>query len=189
MWHNPFSPKLKKDHHIHSVSTHARRSARNTDISPHVVGDPQYRRRSMCSVAVFGPSRPSLRVRTLRRHASFSRWEKKSLHEWYKELTVNLAKVTVTMCLAPKEICLTADSLILVCSTTLHCHQIKIIRTRTRTHKRRLLHNFSTLSIGEKDLEVARASCCAERLPRQAFVHGLRGEARKSGQTGTRVGF
>ena len=65
--------KLKKDHSIHSIAPHARRSTRNTDISPHVVSDPQYRRRSVCSVAVFAPPRPSLRVRTLRRHASFSR--------------------------------------------------------------------------------------------------------------------
>ena len=94
------------------------------------------------------------------------------------------------MCLTPKEIWQTAGSLFLVGSTTTPtCHQMKIIRTRTRTHKRRLLHNSSTLWMGEKELEVARASCCAERWPRQAFVHGLRGEAGKSGQSGTRVGF
>ena len=52
--------KLKKDHPIHSVAPHARRSTRNTNISPHVVSDPQYRWRSMCSVAVFAPTRPSL---------------------------------------------------------------------------------------------------------------------------------
>ena len=49
-----------------------------------------------------------------------------------------------------------AGSLFLVVSTTLLCHQFIIIRTRTRTHKRRHVHNFSTLSMGEKDLEVAR---------------------------------
>ena len=36
--------------------------------SPHVVSDPRQRRRSMSSVAIFSPSRPSLRARTLRGH-------------------------------------------------------------------------------------------------------------------------
>ena len=45
--------KLIKDHSIHSIASHARLSTRNTNISPHVVSDPQFRRRSMCSVAVF----------------------------------------------------------------------------------------------------------------------------------------
>ena len=48
-----------------STAPHARWSTRNTNISPHVVSVPRYRRRSMCSVAVFAPSRPSLWVRTL----------------------------------------------------------------------------------------------------------------------------
>ena len=45
----------------------------------------------MCSVAVFAPSRPSLRVRTLRRHASLSRWAEEVLARVVQEVTVNLA--------------------------------------------------------------------------------------------------
>ena len=53
-----------------SHTPHGRLRTRNTNISPHVVSDPRQRRRSMSSVAVFTPSRTSLRVRTLRRHAA-----------------------------------------------------------------------------------------------------------------------
>ena len=44
----------------------------------------------MCSVAVFAPSRPSLRVPCEDMRA-FPDGRRKSLHEWYKKLTVNLA--------------------------------------------------------------------------------------------------
>ena len=83
--------KLKKDHPIHSVAPHARRSMRNSNISPHVVSDPQYRRRSMCSAAVFvPPARPSGCVPCEDMRA-FPDERRKSLHEWYMKLTVNLA--------------------------------------------------------------------------------------------------
>ena len=48
-----------------STAPHSRRSTRNTNISPHVVSVPRYRRRSMGSVAVLAPTRPSLWVCTL----------------------------------------------------------------------------------------------------------------------------
>ena len=135
MWHNPFSPKLKKVHPVHSVlyvttvyftttiesqilakplleevdndprekarmhgvtikvevATHGRLRTRNTSISPHVVSDPRQRRRSMSSVANFAPSRPVPQVRTLRRHASFSRWAEEVLARGTKKKQVNLA--------------------------------------------------------------------------------------------------
>ena len=72
-------------------ATHGRLRTRNTNISPHVVSDPRQRRRSMSSVAIFTPSRPSFRWVHCESMRAFLVGQKISLLEWYKKLTVNLA--------------------------------------------------------------------------------------------------
>ena len=77
---------------------------------------------------------------------------RKSWHEWYKELTVNLAMGGRDSDEGPDtKGNMRGRRLFVVGSTTRPaCHQMNVLRTRTRTHKRRLWHPSSRHSMHEE---------------------------------------